>query len=941
MVKSVKTTVKISPLLSGKLNPPNFRHVMARPRLLEKVTAAGNPGFVKICAGAGFGKTTLMTQLTEHLGGKSVWYQVDNLDSDPVVFLKNLITGVSSACDNVGSRAIARLEDSEDINKEGHSILGVLLDELNENLKSRLTICIDDYYMFDGADFAKDFFSYLIRNMPSQAMVIIASRTKPDLEMQDLKVGGLICEIGEEDLKFSLAELQGLLNDTWNMNVSQNTLLKLHKNTEGWAAGLVLLEEHLKNSGDIPELFEEKQIRKNIYEFLAEEVLSKQTEDLQELLVKTSVVEMIDPSICDQALEVKNSARMLAKAEKKNLFTTRVGGDGLFRYHPLFREFLRSRLTDNYKSEEIKTIHLNFGKSYEGAGDKEQAIEHFIAAGAREDTIRLVMEVGEGMLKEGEYVTLSRWLDELKGPDNPPVLDVYRGKVLLAGGMITEAVSVLRSAQAVIGEKDVNLLCDCGVAIAEGMGLHGKFNEVIKVLRPLVRLPVDTSLKMKVLYRLALAHWNILDDHGINSCVKQAKELAHNGRELYLINCVEGVQSLSSGDFYRASIVLKEALKDIDITSSNRILITNNLAASLMLLGEYDEAEYFIEKVYEEIDNQRYDIWLPLVLDTMGNLQIAKGQEKKGKVFLNKAVEAAKSFDFTKQELSDAYCHLGTMDRRKGAYSNALKYHNESISICQRIRHIHNFAKNNISAGADLVRLGRLKEAEKYFNEADELATKHNFGFVKTMIDFQSAWRAHLIEDKETEIKSLSSALKRANKYQHNHFIIQEGKISLPLFSTALLNDIETDYVFWVLERIGQLALSAIEPVLDSDEPELRNKAVTAIGKIGGNNALALLRRTLHDKDKHVRENTRTAVSEVRSTLKALDNILTNREMDVLKALASGLSNAKIARKIFISERTVKVHVGSIFRKLGFSNRLEAALFYHKYKNEENPTFFE
>ena len=54
---------------------------------------------------------------------------------------------------------------------------------------------------------------------------------------------------------------------------------------------------------------------------------------------------------------------------------------------------------------------------------------------------------------------------------------------------------------------------------------------------------------------------------------------------------------------------------------------------------------------------------------------------------------------------------------------------------------------------------------------------------------------------------------------------------------------------------------------------------------------------------------------------------LTEREMDVLKLIAKGMSNTKIAEELVISENTVKGHVSNILSKLHLSDRTQAAVY--------------
>ena len=282
-----------TPLLASKLRPPRLRKVLARSRLLSRAELGAGLKLVNICAGPGFGKTTLMAQIAQSFEGHGVWYQVDNLDCDASFFIRHLVSGVTHACDLNAVRINSRINETSDFIREGENILAILLDELGQQVRKPLLICFDDFHLFDKASQAPRLVEYLVRNLPENLSMIIASRVAPTLALGHLRAQGAVCDFGEKDLKFSLDELSGLL-DQWKIDSSASVLQQAYKSTEGWAAGLVLTESCLRSGNEAPHLFKKRHMQQAVYEYLAEEVLNNQSAETRELLLHMALIDPVD-----------------------------------------------------------------------------------------------------------------------------------------------------------------------------------------------------------------------------------------------------------------------------------------------------------------------------------------------------------------------------------------------------------------------------------------------------------------------------------------------------------------------------------------------------------------------------------------------------------------------------------------------------------------------
>ncbi len=106
----------------------------------------------------------------------------------------------------------------------------------------------------------------------------------------------------------------------------------------------------------------------------------------------------------------------------------------------------------------------------------------------------------------------------------------------------------------------------------------------------------------------------------------------------------------------------------------------------------------------------------------------------------------------------------------------------------------------------------------------------------------------------------------------------------------------------------------------DSDANSLI-KAIKSVNN-GGTYIQPSIKSILSDRRTNIDKESNEELLKVKS--------LTNREYEVLTLIAEGLNNRKIAERLYISEKTVKNHVSSIFKKLEVNDRIQAAIFAFK-----------
>jgi LuxR family maltose regulon positive regulatory protein len=427
-------------LAATKLHIPRLRpELVVREALVEELGAPRAHKLTLIEAPAGYGKTTLLAEWAAAPAEKRgfAWLSLEETDSDPVRFwtgvidaLRTLEPGVASAArDALASRNIDLLKVA----------LPLLVNALGE-LEKPLVLVLDDYQDVRDTTVHRSL-DFVLDHLPDVVHVAVATRADPDLSLARRRASGELMEIRAAHLRFGEAEAAELLERTLSDRLSDRTVELLVSRTEGWPAGVYLAALSFARRSRPEELIESfAGDDRHIVDYLSSEVLSDQPPEIREFLLRTSVLEQLCGPLCNAVSEVEDSARLLERIERQNLFlipldTTRTW----YRYHRLFADLLRHELALSDPAA-ASDLHRRAADWYERDGSVPSAIHHATAAGDVDRARELIAGHWNDYFNRGELGTVQRWLESAPGPSTvDPRLCVAGAWVALDRGALREA----------------------------------------------------------------------------------------------------------------------------------------------------------------------------------------------------------------------------------------------------------------------------------------------------------------------------------------------------------------------------------------------------------------------------------------------------------------------------------------------------------------------
>ena len=436
-----------TPILTTKLFIPQTRKVLVhRQRLLDRLSQGMEGKLTLVSGPAGFGKTTLLSAWVAESQRPAGWISLDAEDNDWSRFVTYLIKGLQTISDFITNDIIEMLYSAKP--HDSDVLITYLINQIAE-IHSPFSLVLDDYHVINEARI-HELVQLILENLPPQMHLIISTRSDPPWPLARWRTRGELLEIRTQELRFNLEETVIFFNETMGLGLSRQNVEQLEARTEGWAAGLQMAALSLKEREDVPgfiQIFTGS--HRFVFDYLVDEVFRGLSPEIQDFLLKTSILDRMCAQLCDHLREASDSQSILGQLEQMNLFVIPLDDQRCwYRYHHLFLELIQ-QISRQKLSGQMPKLHRKAREWFQQNGLIGEAIHHGNAEGNFEQVANLIEKNFIATLEHRDRIALTRWLNALPAEiiQSRPWLNVAHAHVLLSAGSTQEITQLLQQAE--------------------------------------------------------------------------------------------------------------------------------------------------------------------------------------------------------------------------------------------------------------------------------------------------------------------------------------------------------------------------------------------------------------------------------------------------------------------------------------------------------------
>ena len=790
----------------NKTFPPTADATMlSRERLLDQTLRRWSRGkALMVQAQAGQGKSTFSAQLLQKAKIPFCWYQLGAEDQDPVLFLATLYDALRQNLAGFGFPLLEQMLAQGDVSAlEAPRLAGHLADELRLFLDHEFCLVLDDLHLLEGSPLSLALVNALL--VPEQKKLRfmgISRRPVPGLELDRDPL-----LVRNSDLAFSRSDIAELFSLKLHHGLTAQQVQELHRLTEGWIMGLLMLSASLEGSGTEASLGRLKP--GDVPDYFFHEILGGFPPAIRRTLLKLSLLEEIPAELMDPiAAEEGVDANLLQEMEQRNFFLRRLDEAGaVFVFHHLFRDTLRTMAGNELSEKEQRDVHRRAGAFYWERQNPEKALEFYIRGADYEMADHILSQVGLEMRAANRIVTLFNILK------NVPEVTLrshawlcYFAGICFQKSAPLNALFYLENAQRHFAENDQPIfeLCACIDILFFHFFIDGHFPKGRKILpraEHLYRLlekNLDNQMKFWACNGIANAHALFSSD------VKTANEFYEESGQIFQSENIES----NFHCFYSCNIsyfyLFRGSLIDYNLSLENVYLyldciktsIHNKLFCFVSLInyyaidGDYINFDHYEKDLLVKIDGKVIENSVALFSLNGFRAEIALSSDQ--------------SIDIT---------HLKILGEKKWinqnaraallqfiAYTNSLKglpfdqFAKESLEIHRAFSSPFYQAYNEMMIGGAYAQNGNREEAESLLQSAIERSEQIGEEFLRCAAYAHRAFLHLKLDGPEAALEDLGRCLEIMRRNRYPRFLSWCPQLMKPLLPLAVAHGIESDY---------------------------------------------------------------------------------------------------------------------------------------------------